>query len=364
MNNKKTIKIIGAGLSGLTAGINLAKAGYKVKIFEKNNVVGKRFHNDYQGIENWFYKQDALEHIQKLNIKVNFPYRPIRVLNIIGPQEKVYNFQFDRNAFYLVKRGTDKDTLDHAIYQQAKKAGVEIIFNSPKDHREFGDIVAQGYFPDEVTDVIAVGYNFQTDTSDQCWAIFDDKIAPDGYAYCLIANGKATLTICIFKNFQKAHGYLETAYKIFQQKIGFQSPKEKNEFSGVSNSFLMRTATFNGRLYVGESAGFIGAMGGFGMKYAFISGYLAAQSIINNENYDKLWKKHLLSRLKAGFVNRWYYKILSEKTYKFVLKRMKKMKDPMAFLRKASGYSFVHRMCIPFAYISLRKKTQDRRKLR
>ena len=31
------IKIGGAGLSGLSCGINLAKFGYKVKIFEKNS---------------------------------------------------------------------------------------------------------------------------------------------------------------------------------------------------------------------------------------------------------------------------------------------------------------------------------------
>ena len=72
-NNKKEIKIVGAGLSGLTAAINLAKAGYKVKIFEKNDIVGKRFHSDYQGIENWVYNQDTIEHLKNLNIELNFP---------------------------------------------------------------------------------------------------------------------------------------------------------------------------------------------------------------------------------------------------------------------------------------------------
>ncbi len=40
MNKNKKIIIIGAGISGLTAGINLLKKGYKVEIYEKNAVAG------------------------------------------------------------------------------------------------------------------------------------------------------------------------------------------------------------------------------------------------------------------------------------------------------------------------------------
>jgi len=97
---KKEIKIIGAGLSGLTAGINLAQAGYRVKIFEKNDRVGKRFHGDYQGIENWMYDQDALEHVQGLGIRLNFSYHPIRNVKIIDPAREVYGIGSKR-AFFI-----------------------------------------------------------------------------------------------------------------------------------------------------------------------------------------------------------------------------------------------------------------------
>ena len=52
----KEIKILGAGLSGLTAAINLAKEGYRVDVYEKNKDVGMRFHGDIQGLENWSEK--------------------------------------------------------------------------------------------------------------------------------------------------------------------------------------------------------------------------------------------------------------------------------------------------------------------
>jgi len=356
----KEIKIVGAGISGLTAGINLAKAGYKVKIFEKNDVVDKRFHGDFQGIENWVYRQDALEHIRNLNIDLTFPYYPVNNLKIIGPEEKIYNLKFKRNAFYLVRRGIEKDTLDQNLYQQAKAVGADIIFNSPKDHRDFGDIIAQGYFPDKVTDAIVTGYNFRTDVPDQCWAIVNDNIAPDGYGYLLIADGKATLAVCIFRGFNKASSYLDTAYKTFKKYISFEA-KDQKLFGGTSNGFLMKGAIFDKRLYVGESAGFIDGMWGFGMKYALISGYCAAQSIIKNENYNKLWKQNMLSQLKASLVNSWYYKILSNRSYKFVMDRMKKSSDPLSFLTKTSSYSLIHKIGFPLAFLSLRKKLKDRR---
>ena len=66
------IKILGAGISGLTASINLAKGGFDVTVFEKSSSVGSRFHNDFQGLENWSDETDALEILKNLSLKTNF----------------------------------------------------------------------------------------------------------------------------------------------------------------------------------------------------------------------------------------------------------------------------------------------------
>jgi protoporphyrinogen oxidase len=55
------VKILGAGPSGLSAAINLAKNDYKVDIFEKNKDVGGTVKKNLQGLENWSEKIDALE---------------------------------------------------------------------------------------------------------------------------------------------------------------------------------------------------------------------------------------------------------------------------------------------------------------
>lgn len=84
--NKKEIKIAGAGISGLTSAIVLAKAGYKVKVFEKNNDVGGRFNEDFQGLLNWGFEKDALEFMEEIGLNVNFWNKPMTDIDLIGPK--------------------------------------------------------------------------------------------------------------------------------------------------------------------------------------------------------------------------------------------------------------------------------------
>src|SRR3972149_6425563 len=65
---KKEIEIVGAGPSGLVAAINLARAGYTVRVYEEKSDVGHRFHGDYQGLENWSTKEDVTLFLERIGI--------------------------------------------------------------------------------------------------------------------------------------------------------------------------------------------------------------------------------------------------------------------------------------------------------
>ena len=80
--------IIGAGPAGLSAAINLAKAGYEVNVFEKNKSVGGRFNGDFQGLENWSENIDPLKKLKYMGIDDNFETYPFSKLTISNGLKK------------------------------------------------------------------------------------------------------------------------------------------------------------------------------------------------------------------------------------------------------------------------------------
>lgn len=108
----------------------------------------------------------------------------------------------------------------------------------------------------------------------------------------------------IFK-FEKTYfnNALETLRKVID--IDIIDPKE---FVGFGNFFNKPILIKDNRiLYVGENAGFQDALWGFGLKYSMLSAYLAAQSIINKNDYVDLCEIQILNKFKTSLANRWIF---------------------------------------------------------
>src|SRR5262245_66677095 len=73
MPKSRTISIAGAGPAGLTAAINLARAGYEVVVHEQHPDVGMRISEDFQVIENWSSGDDPLHTSTILPVTPPFP---------------------------------------------------------------------------------------------------------------------------------------------------------------------------------------------------------------------------------------------------------------------------------------------------
>ena len=154
----------------------------------------------------------------------------------------------------------------------------------------------------------------------------DNTISPNGYFYILVWNGRATICtttsrLDMFKGISKLH---QKNLKLDICKNILKGSKKRHEFSGFANYNVPRSAVEDKRIYAGEAAGFQDAFLGFGMKYAFISGYLAAKSIIDNISYDYLWKKAFGHELKKTSQPRIYMNIFGNKKYEDMIERMKK----------------------------------------
>ena len=207
----------------------------------------------------------------------------------------------------MVKRGNIKGTLDHGLKQQAKKAGVEIIFNKtiPSDE---ADIIATGPVFKE-SFAIDRGIVFKTKSEDKAIILLNDNFAFKGYSYLLITKGYGCMCSVTFDEIEKIEDNISKSKNFFKEKYDFDIKFPKNV--GGTGTFAIRHRLEikhkkNKTLLVGEAAGFQDCLWGFGMRYAFESGYLAAKSIIDNFDYEKSAKKEFRNKLRAGIVNRYF----------------------------------------------------------
>jgi flavin-dependent dehydrogenase len=348
----KPIKILGAGISGLTAGINLAKAGYKVEVCERNKDVGMRFGGDLQGLENWSEKEDILELLNQMNISINFDCDPF--LKIIFTNSlKNAEITTKKPYMYLVKRGNFSGSLDDGLKKQAIEAGVEIRFESTIP-QEAADIIATGPVLDWVPGMVK-GIIFKTKLEDTAITLFNDKAAFKGYSYLLVTKGYGCMCTVVLSEFSHVNDCFKETKKIFSKmvKMDIQNPKNAG---GVGCFSVKNTFKRNNNLFVGEAAGLQDVLWGFGMRYAFTSGFLAAQSIINNEDYEKKAKEKFSNKLKASLVNRFLREKASFGNYAFLIDRLKNSKDLFGSLYSFHNYNFLQKIISPFALSYTRKK--------
>lgn len=356
----KLIKIGGAGISGLASAIVLAKAGYDVEVFERNEEVGKRFNGDFQGLMNWGFRQDALFFMKEIGIGVDFWNKPLKRLDCFGPDDYFKKFDINKPYVYLVKRGSEENCLDSFLKNRAVEEGVDIKFNTSVNPYEV-DIIATGPNFDNVTDGMVLGYTFKSDSKDIYAMAFNDKLAYNGYSYFFIVNGYGTVATCVFGNYEKLSEYLKKSKNFFQDKYSFKM-KGVEKFSGTGNFFLSDFGknTKMG-LHVGEAGGFQDFLFGFGMRYAMITGNLAARSIIENKKYTDLWRKELNDFLKTSVSNRFWFSLLRGFSYRMFIKGLSKKEEPLSFFDSIYKPNLLSKVTYPFAKLYFNKYIKDRR---
>ncbi|HEX7587478.1 MAG TPA: FAD-dependent oxidoreductase, partial [Anaerolineae bacterium] len=80
--NRDTIRIAGAGLSGLSAAIGLARRGHRVDVFEKNADSGEARRGHWDAMENWTTEEDVLALLRPAGIALEFQIRPMPNIDI------------------------------------------------------------------------------------------------------------------------------------------------------------------------------------------------------------------------------------------------------------------------------------------
>ncbi len=180
----KAIRILGGGISGLTAAINLKKLGIDVEVYERKNRCGK-LTNDFQFLENWTFEEDALDFLKSININTDFYKKPVKSVELLSPNLAKYKGRSKEVLMYLVKRGCAKESVDSSLERQAKKMGVKLVYNSKFKETE-ADIIATGI---KSASVMAAGVKFRLKHPDKSVVLLDNNLSLNWYSYFIANDG-------------------------------------------------------------------------------------------------------------------------------------------------------------------------------
>lgn len=350
----KHIKISGAGPAGLAAAITLARADYRVTVYERSKDCGTRFKGDLQGLENWTSKTNVIDEMSTFGIKTSFDCDPFTTLIGLDAEKQVTTFSSEQPLFYLVKRGQRANTLDQGLKEQALRLGIEIKFGSPISE-EAVDIVASGPDPKYIG-VIDTGIVFETDADDMAYSMLDDRSSYKGYSYLLITKGYGCMCTVLFDRFPEIYNQFSIVRETFEELTGINI-KNPIRVGGYGNFSIRRPFVKGRQLYVGEAGGLQDLLWGFGIRIAFQSGNLAARCLIEGRDYRVEAKKLFHNSMRVGLVNRAIWEHMGNLGYKTFLALCRRTNNPREFLYdRLIIYSWWRRLLFPFALWDLRRR--------
>lgn len=330
--------IIGGGLAGLSLSIQLAKAGFAVALFEKEQYPFHKVCGEYISMESWNFIESLGLPLAQMQLPI------IQNLIVTAPGGNLLQESLPLGGF-----GISRYTLDNHLKNIAVQKGVKVLENWRVDEVIFENDrftitsgsnqyyckVCCGSFgkrsnldvkwgrdfinkkSNKLNNYIGVKYHIKTNFASNQIALHNFK---DGYCgisaiedgkYCLCyltnaANLKANNNsiAAMEKNVLYQNKYLKNIFE--NSEFLYQSPVTISQIS-----FNKKSQIENHLLLLGDAAGLITPLCGNGMSMALHSSKIASGYIIeflnNNISRNKMeesylihWKKTFHKRLRYG----------------------------------------------------------------
>jgi flavin-dependent dehydrogenase len=304
---EREITIVGAGLSGLTAAINLARDGWGVTVLEKEKRCGGRPEFRPDGAASPF-DFEAIKSYTGIDISPACKHVDMLVFDIFG--KRIEMPRDDRYQSYMVERGPRSTSLDTLLCDLACEAGVKFewgyAIKSPADIAALplGSIIATGL---DVQGFEALGIPyvpfwgwFAKGLVDEertlAWAYIGDSTLD--YAFTTLINGAAFALL--FQREKPPTKRDKDKYERLVEADGLNLTGWRDLIGGAAPHASHSSPVLykNNMIVTGTLAGVMEPMLNFGMLGAMVSGKIAAIAVT-----DKGLAYQQFKRL-TGFFNR------------------------------------------------------------
>ncbi len=328
------VEIAGAGMAGMAAAIHLKTIGKNVVVYEKHSAVGAGRHGDYEGLENWIFNGSMNHFFSRLGFDfpslISYPVYQFFVHSAIQSPKRVHS---THPFFYLVRRGPEEDCLDEQLYQQCLSAGVH--FRLGTQAPDGCHIISTG---SKKAKALIQGINFITGLENQVHLLLGSQIAPKGYAYLIVSNGKATLAVAFKKQKNQKSNPLKQSIEHFQSQ-GFTFPG-KTVFGSYGSFSIPIGKRFSHPIHIGERGGFQDYLFGFGMRVAMESGLAAAKQLADDSVAAQIILRSLSKKCKISYVNRCLYEQLNDQQILKMADQFSNSDEPLTILEQAYKWNF------------------------
>ncbi len=328
MSTRSDIIIIGGGLAGLTAGLHLARQGFRVDLFEKHAYPHHKVCGEY-------ISNEVRPYLESLGLPIE-GLKPSTISNFLLTTASGHQLE---SSLPLGGFGLSRYRLDQALAELARTAGLQLHQESVTDIQFRRDQfhVSTQHEEEYESPLVIAAYGKRSGLDKQLlpspWMAVkahyqahfpDDLIAlntfPGGYCGLSQVENKV-VNACYLVKTQTFKPYRNP--EEFQAAVLAKNPFLKSFFSRATPvfdkpmaisqvSFAAKPTVENHILRCGDTAGLIHPLCGNGMAMAIHSAKLAAEAITEyhqhknrtqlEDQYTKAWREQFSLRLKAGRV--------------------------------------------------------------
>jgi hypothetical protein len=349
---RRPVTIAGAGPAGLCAALLLGRSGERVLVREKRADVGQRFRGAVHGVENWSSLEPFSARLSSWGVELGAAWTPCHELRLCDGRS-MRTIRSTEPLFYLVRRGSDADSLEGRLLQLARDAGAEI---------RFGETFAPGSADFDATGPSSArrvcterGIHFVTRAPDLAAALVAPEATPSGYAYLLVRSGVGSLCAVRFDGQPVRREQLSRCERLLLRHVPLDI-REPKPGAGFGSFSLLGRFGGAGGWAIGESAGIQDMLWGFGIRRALESAALAARCWRDGASYPAFAARALGVPDRAALVNRCIWDATATRALPAYVHLLRRQGDVRAALFRATREGLLHRALYPLALWRMRRR--------